>query len=405
MFVAAFMICASAVSSTDSLVARDLAPFAHLDANVRALPMPTPRTFATVAKGLEGVSKSPLERARAAYVWTTAHVVYSLEGHRTGTAALAALAGDCDAHSAIFSTLCKALQVECATVDGQIRFAVPPTGSLATEAKPLGAGQSLVSHAWNAIRIDGRWGLVDTTMGVKATKDAAEADDYFLADPAVFATDHVPTDAAMRLADAPADLARTPLLRPLAWRMGFGAAEFAPNPKPETAQVVLCPHVGWRSGMRAVLQTQSGGFSDATLVQPTPEGTEIRLCPTGATGVAWLGIGGTGASWHPLVGYPVAGTAGRLLPKVMTRFYDTGASLEGPFERDLAAGKPTEIRLRAPGASQVVAFQGQDLAGSFTRQGDTWILKTQPSSGAALEVMASYDDPTRFQGLVTYDVR
>lgn len=398
MFAATLLLCASPMLATDPLTACDLAPFVRLDASVRALP--PSRTVAGVAKGLAPLAPSPLEKARAAYVWTATHIEYRADRSRDAATALRDLAGDCGAHAAIYAALCKALGVECSTVDGWVRFAVQPGKEFDGFSKSLAVGQWLVSHAWNAVRIDGRWGLVDTTMGGKSSKNEGEADDFFLPDPAVFATDHVPDDAAMLLTAAPKELARTPILRPAAWRLGIEldhlSAEFRGG--------ALRPRVAWQKGMRAALQTEAGAVPNRVLVQPSTEGTEILLAPPGGSSVVWLGLG-TGSAWRPMVGYPLVAGAARRLPTAMKGFYDSGASLVAPFENDLEAGKTTEIRLRAPGAASVVAFQGPDLAGQFVREGDAWVLRAAPTRGAALEVMASYDDPQKFKGLLTYDVR
>ena len=404
MFAATLLLCAAPVLGADPLTVRDLAPFRRLDAAVLALPTPAPRTFASVAKGLLALAPSPLERARAAYVWTSTNLDYRADRARTATAALADLAGDCDAHAAVYAALCKALGVECATVGGSVRLALAPGKELAGFSKPLADGQWLVSHAWNAVRIDGRWGLVDATMGGKSSRNEAAPDDFFLVDPAVLATDHVPDDAAMLLAAAPRDLARAPLLRPAAWRMGIEPTALDADVRRDAARIVLRPRLAWQKGMRAALQTSTGSVPDRVLVQPSAEGTELFLAPPGSASIVWLGLG-TGPSFRALAGYPLVGAAARQLPKAMTRFYESGASLVGPFEGDLEAGKPTEIRLRAPGAAQVVAFQGDGLAGRFVREGDAWVLRAAPAAGATLEVMASYENPRQFQGLLTYAVR
>lgn len=385
-----------------ALIAPDLSRFARLDAKVASLPLDQARSFVSVAKGLAQIATTPLERARAAYVWTTTHMDYALDRRRDGTAALRDLTGDCDAHAAVYAGLCRALGVECKTIGGQVRFGLSPEPALAVDSKPIAPGQWLVSHAWNAINVDGRWGLVDTTMGGESSKTDAPKDDYFLVDPNVFATDHVPDDPAARLADAPPDLARLPLLRPAAWRMGLGVADLVADVSREEGRLCLRPKIGWRKGLRAALHSSSGSETDRVLVQPTAAGIELLLCPPGSASVVWLGFG-SGESWRPVAGYPVLGPLGGRLPRVMNRFYDSGASLSGPFENDLPAGKRTEIRLRAPGAAQVVAFQG-DEAAQFVREGDQWVLRAAPSPGP-LEVMASYDDPLRFQGLLRYDVR
>ena len=394
MFAAPLLLCLLPMRGGRALVVRDLAPFAAVDAAARGI---QGRTVAVVAKALAAAASTPLGRARAAYVWTTANVAYSLEGRKDAGAALAALSGDCDAHAAVFAALCKAMGVECATVGGSLRFAVEPGVAFAPYAKPLAKGQWLVAHAWNAVRIDGRWGLVDATMGAKTPK--AATDDYFLPEPAVLATDHVPDDPAMRLAEAPADLARTPILRPLAWRMGYDAADLNAEARAGDAQTVLQPRLAWRKGMRAAVQTEAGSVPDRALVQPAANGTELRLTPPRAAAIVWLGIG-AGDAWKPLVGYPVSGSSDRRLPRVMKGFYDTGASLVGPFDHELSAGKPAEIRLRAPGASGVVAFQGPDLAGHLhPRRRRSGCCAPNPLPAArALEVMASYDDPQEVPG-------
>ncbi|RYG23388.1 hypothetical protein EON82_14165 [bacterium] len=406
MFAAAVLLFVRSMPGAEVLVARDLSPFASLDAAVRDLPVSSTRSYASVAKGLAAVAKTPLERSRAAYVWTTEHIAYSLDKHRDATAALADLTGDCDAHAAVYASLCKALGVECVTIAGRVRFAVPPGTGLSGYSKPLAEGQWLVAHAWNAVRIDGGWGLVDATMGGGSSPKNgtnAPADDYFLPDPAVVATDHVPNDVQWNLTTAPTDLARTPVLRPLSWRMGMSPDTLSADARRDAAQIVLRPKLPWRKGLRASLQTESASLPDRVLLQPTPDGVELRLCPPGPPSLVWLGLNVEGV-WRPLAGYPVTGPVAGRLPKVMTRFYDSGASLAGPYEKVIAAGKPAEIRLRAPGAEQVVAFQGDDLAGRFVREGEFWVLRTAPLKGL-LEVMASYEDPGKFQGLLTYEVR
>ncbi len=398
MFAATLLLGVGSMLHADPLTVRDLAPFTRLDASVRSLA--PAHTVAGIAKGLSPLAPSSLERARAAYVWTTTHLVYRADRSRDVATALRDLAGDCGAHAAVYAALCKALGVECATVMGSVRFAVPPGDEFKGHAKPLAQGQWLVKHAWSAVRIDGRWGLVDTTMGGKSPKNEGESDDFFLPDPAVLATDHVPDDAAMLLTAAPKDLARRPLLRPAAWRLGIDPAHLSAN----IESGALRTRVAWRKGMRGALQTEAGAVPNRVLVQPSPEGTEMIVAPPDRSSVVWLGLG-AGPAWRPMVGYPLAAGATRRLPTAMKGFYDSGASLVAPFESDLEAGRATEIRLRAPGAASVVAFQGQDLAGRFVREGDAWVLRTAPARGAELEVMASYDDPQKLEGLLTYNVK
>ena len=400
MFLASLLILAS---DAGPFAIRDLAAFAPLDRAVRNLPLPAARTVDSVGADLAKIASTPMERARAAYVWTVDHLAYSTERRRSVARVLADLEGDCDAHADVFNGLCRAMGVESQTVTGALRFAVTPGPALAACAKPLAKGQWLVGHSWNAVRIDGRWGLVDPTLGVRTAPDDPAPDDYFLVDPGTLATDHVPDDAVMRLAELPADLATLPLIRPAAWRAGFSADELSVERTADDGQTVLRTRIAWRVGMRAVLQNDRGEAADRVLLQPDPDGIEMRLCPTRPTSVLWLGLGGV-RHWRTLVGFPVAGVAGDPPPRVTRRFQDSGASLLCPLRRFLTAKATTEIRLRAPGAARVAAFQGREQTGSFVKDGKTWTLRIRPERGVPVEIMASYENPRKFHGLVTYDV-
>ncbi len=403
MFAATLLPLVSATPSTKILTVRDLAPFEVRDAAARQVS--SAKTVAALAKQLFALAPTPLERARAAYVWTTSHIAYALVRHPSADATLAAGNGNCEAHTVLYGALCDAMGVRCSKVTGYLRFPYDPGAALADSTKRLAPGQWLVAHAWNAICIDGRWGLVDTTLGTP--EGAVEPDEYFLVDPTVMATDHVPDDPAQALVAAiPLDkLAKTPLLRPSAWRMNFDAADLIAKPGSDGSNIFI--HLPWNHDMRVALQTDAGSAEDAALVQPqsNASGTEIHVCSPKNGAVAWLGIG-SGGSWRPLAGYPVEGSTAQRLPTLMTRFYDSNSTLIGPFKRDLPAGQTTEIRLRAPGASRVIAFQGPEVAGMFERDSDdTWVLRTTPTSGPALQIMASYENRNHFQGLLSYKVR
>lgn len=393
-------------SSADALTARDLAPFARLDSSVRALPLPASRTVAKIAASLAGVAVSPLEKARAAYIWTVAHVAYAADRSRDVAATLADLKGDCDSHALLYTKLCAELGVECVKVDGEARFVAQPQSEFRSVSRTLGPNQWLVAHAWNAVRVGGKWGLVDTTYGAKATPDAS-VDDYFLPDPAVLATDRLPKENKWSLLRSPLAsdaLPNLPLARPLAWREGVSLNDLTAAPTVQGKLVAFHPTLSWKAGLRAAIQAGAGNVPDKAIFQPRSNGCELLVVPNGPGTVAWIGVD-DGTGWKPLVGYPVPGSADSVkLPALMSRFYTTGASLLAPFDGALGAGKSAEIRLRAPGAAQVVAFQDSGLLGKFSREGDDWVLRASPGTGT-LDVMASYEDPRKFQGLLRFEVR
>ena len=265
---AAVMLPFSSATLAPPLAVRDLSPFASLDVAARAVP--SGNSVASLAKRLAALAPSPLAKARIAYVWTTSHVRYALTRRPGADATLITGTGDCDAHATLYAALCTAMGVECTRVTGCLRFPYAPEPTLASVAKRLGSGQWLVSHAWNAVRIDGRWGLVDTTLGTPT--GTLEPDDYFLPSPDVLATDHVPDDPTRALVQGPSldKLAKMPLLRPSSWRMGVQATDLIANPGNDGSSVVI--HLPWRHDMRVALQTDQGNVEDAALVQPNAAG-------------------------------------------------------------------------------------------------------------------------------------
>lgn len=386
-----------------------------VDSAVTGLPGKSVKALATSlyeAAASPSISASPellqLARARAAYTWITQNIGYTLDARPNAESTLLARSGNCDAHAVLFAALCAGMHVDCSRVTGYLRFPYAPNAAMAGSAKRE-EGQWYVAHAWNAVKVGGRWGLVDTTLGTP--QSSVKPDDYFLVDPEVFATDHVPDDPTQAFgADVSyRRIASRPILRPAVWRMspaGFDVDALKPEPGADRSRVVV--NLRWQSGMRVSVQTEAGGLQDAALVQPSADGkdrTEIHISSPRSGAIAWLGIS-SGRSWTPLVGYPVAGASNERFPTLMTTFYDRGAILDGPFKGDLQAGQAAVIRLRAPGASRVIAFQGPEVAGMFERDGDDgWVLHTTPTSGPALQIMASYENESHFEGLLAYKVR
>ena len=67
-------------------------------------------------------------------------------------------------------------------------------------------------HAWNAVKIDDRWHLLDVTWGSGGLNDQFKFvrkfnEAYFLTAPAAFVQDHLPLDPMWQLMDCPVDLA------------------------------------------------------------------------------------------------------------------------------------------------------------------------------------------------------
>lgn len=156
------------------------------------------------------------------------------------------------------------------------------SGLARQEAKPDGG-----PHAWNAVRIDDQWYLLDATWDDSSSSEAYDTG-YLLTPPEVFVLSHLPTDPAWQLLDVPVsrgDFVRQPLVRP-----GMVAAELRLL-APERSQITvsgaatlelhnpseLAVVVGWGDG--ATSRCDVAGARDllATCRFPAPGAYDVRV--------------------------------------------------------------------------------------------------------------------------------
>lgn len=185
----------------------------------RAAPEPSTRSVAALAEYIRGRAATPLERLRVLHDWMATHIAYEdaagldappdpdpAEVLRTRKAV-------CSGFARLFRDAARALGVEAAFVVGRTRA---PEGDLA----PTG-------HAWNAVKLDGAWYLVDVTWDVTrwtSGKTQPYSTHYFLAPPEVFRVTHLPEQAAWQLTDSPLGLAaflRQPMCKPTFFANGL----------------------------------------------------------------------------------------------------------------------------------------------------------------------------------------
>jgi hypothetical protein len=110
--------------------------------------------------------------------------------------------GVCDDYSYLFEAMCRAAGIEAITVTGYGRI-------YSFDAAMAG---KLVSHAWNSVKIDGYWYLLDATWAAgtidhntgRFTKKLQEG--FFLTKPSDFILSHFPDNAQWQLLKNPISL-------------------------------------------------------------------------------------------------------------------------------------------------------------------------------------------------------
>ncbi len=150
--------------------------------------------------------RSMIDRAWIVFYWVSQNIDYDVDAyfngnHRRQTSEdiFTNRKGVCDAFGTIFETLCSALQIECKKIGGYAKG----------YSFKLGQNSfTQTNHAWNVVRLDGHWYLIDSTWGEgyldknKCTRKELNPF-YFLVRPQQMIYRHLPEDPQWQLLASP----------------------------------------------------------------------------------------------------------------------------------------------------------------------------------------------------------
>lgn len=255
----------------------------------------TERRLSLLAKVLTRGARSDREKAEVLFRWVTRAIDYDVAGF-TAQAATAPTLEEvlrvrvalCGGYASLFQRLGQLAGLEVRTVLGYAkgfdyrrgaRFVAP-------------------NHAWNAVRLDGEWHLLDATWAAGRVERQAFVEAYdpfwFLTSPDEFLFSHLPVDRRWQLVDEPLSLEEfeeQPYVAPAQFGAGF---------RPEYVRALMrdpgfegVPDV-YRYGGRGIR------IHNVPLYRALPPGARwsFRLEAAGASRVAVLNEG----EWHPLRG-------------------------------------------------------------------------------------------------------
>lgn len=175
-----------------------------------------PASIQAAAQTLGAITNDPYGRARAAYAWVAHNIAYDTESFFSGAQPITSADGVfrsgrsvCQGYSELFASLCRALGLEAQVISGYAKAYSYRPGDRFTQT----------DHAWNAVKIGGRWRLMDTTWGAGYVKGRSFVKEYTAAwfdmDPRIFVLNHFPEDRQWLLYQTSmtlADYERAPLI-------------------------------------------------------------------------------------------------------------------------------------------------------------------------------------------------
>ena len=143
------------------------------------------------------------EKARIIYAWITQHITYDVAAFLdavnndnypdvTVETVLRDRTTICSGYSNLYYALAEAMNLESAIVIGYAKGATPASEKFQD-----------INHAWNSVRIDGAWYLLDAAWGAGSVRDNEFVPDYkpyyFATAPEEFINNHYPQDKGWQL--------------------------------------------------------------------------------------------------------------------------------------------------------------------------------------------------------------
>jgi transglutaminase/protease-like cytokinesis protein 3 len=156
------------------------------------------------------VAQDEYTQALTIYCWLSQNLRYDYEsyGYWKANLPMAAQAPEivlkrgtavCSGYSQLFEALCTAAGLECKSINGYAKGAGYQPGDV---FMPF-----LSNHAWNAVKINGKWELIDATWGDCLGENATPNFFYFCTSPRQLISSHLPIDKQWQLMDEPWTLA------------------------------------------------------------------------------------------------------------------------------------------------------------------------------------------------------
>ena len=412
---------APAVTPTTQPAAARTTParsFAAADALADRAPPAVERSVPALAAYLARAGSDEITKARALYRWIAGHIDYDVRGFRAGSpgdvspeGVLRSRSSVCEGYARLAEALGTAMGLQVQVVPGW------------SKGYGYTSGQRFdgpTNHAWNAVRIDGQWRLMDPTWGAGYLDEGTQfvrrfQEHYFLTAPEAFIFDHLPQDPRWQLLDRPVsagEYADFVYLRPMFFLAGF---RIGSHPR---ARIATDDRVAVTLGVTQPVQMTALVVEAATDRPLDDELTFVQVSATEAridavfprAGDYLLRVFakplGTDGSLSWVLDYRVQvsrGASDAAFPMAYGGFGVRGATLLEPLSGVLQAGRAYRFRLRAPGALDVAVVAGgrwTHLAASGEEfSGDV------PAAPGNVIVYAKYEPTAEFTGLLRYTGR
>ncbi len=180
---------------------KDNLSFVHIDNHAQNTPFEVEKEVSLLANYLTKPALNDFDKARSFYVWLTTNVVYDMQAYKNGRQRINKSNEDilkrkravCFGYSKFFKALCDEVGLSSQVISGYSKGSLTSTPKL---EEP--------DHAWNAVKLEGKWYLLDATWGAGVVYRKSDfvhefSDEYFLTLPEKLIVNHLPADPMWQL--------------------------------------------------------------------------------------------------------------------------------------------------------------------------------------------------------------
>lgn len=393
---------------------RVMAPSAaELEQRVLGLSPEQESSVTSLAAALAPLSSDPAVRARLIYRWIADRISYdgaALQRNQLPDPApevtLARRTAVCGGYAYLYTALAEKLGLEVCTVRGKAR----------TDGFCLAGSDALgTSHAWNAVKFNGRWHLLDATWGAGSLDEQFRFERrfdpyYFDVPPRRLLVDHYPAEVRWQLLGTPLkaeEYLRQPHL--LAPYDDFGLVLQDPPPAPIECRGRLQLRVGVPAGVVLMTSLQSGETECKGAIQITRQGSldtlDLMFPAAGEYRLNVYARRDSETSGECCFTYKISCSGGsdQSFPEDYGNLQRDGTRLRSPRYALLPAGKRTTFDLTVPGARAGFIGTGEQRLELKCEDGRLSGDLELPAGEAT--VFVNRGDDAQYQSLLTYQVR
>lgn len=349
------------------------------------------------------------EKVHALYTWLCENIAYDTKayfsgdyGDNTAETVLRRKSGVCAGYANLFEAMTDELGIESEIVVGH---------SKGYGFEPGKEGGDL--HAWNVVKVDGRWALLDATWGsgyINTDKAFVRrvTDDWFMTPPKAFIYTHLPEDDKWQLTDETINeqqYGELPQVNPSFFRYGLrlGGTDKGTVKAGEALTIKLFSDTGaeihanlaegkTRLPLEAAMVSQKG--ESVTIKTRFQKKGDYEL-------LIFASLPGDEKSSH-VMSYRVLaeGGAASLFPYAYRDYDERDCELLAGFDQNLKAGRRNTIKVRVPGAEKVSAKNG-DKRIPFEKHGDVFTVALSPDPGE-VKILTHYPGRRKLPVILKY---